>query len=215
MIQGVAVLDIIPDYKNYTLNDLYSAASAINQEKFPERTAQIQQLIAEKEAEIAANTPAQNSVGGTLATRKDRFWGAIIDAVLQILCAIPFFWFVGWDRLQQATPLFMLAGLVYGLATYLLLHGYLLHKYGQTIGKAEFGMRIETLDGQQATLSHVMLWRYLPTVLLSYVPAIGQLLAGIVNPVLIFGKEKRCLHDYIAKTRVCYVPDAESEPEQQ
>jgi hypothetical protein len=60
-----------------------------------------------------------------------------------------------------------------------------------------------------------MLWRYLPTVLLSYVPAIGQLLAGIVNPVLIFGKEKRCLHDYIAKTRVCYVPDAESEPEQQ
>ena len=67
--------------------------------------------------------------------------------------------------MQQPTPLFMLAGLVYGVATYLLLHGYLLHKYGQTIGKAEFGMRIETLDGQQATLSHVMLWRYLPTVL--------------------------------------------------
>ncbi|MDP2715227.1 RDD family protein [Rheinheimera sp.] len=203
-------MDISPDYKNYTLEDLYSAARSINQEMFPERTAQIHQLIAEKEAELAANSSAQNDADNTLATRTHRFWGAIIDMVLQIICTIPFFWFVGWERLQQLTPWLMLAGLVYGVAVYLLLHGYLLHKYGQTIGKAEFGMRIETLDGKQATLSHVMLWRYLPTILFSYVPAIGQFLAGLVNPLFIFGKEKRCLHDYIAKTRVSYISNAES-----
>lgn len=209
-------MDISPDYKNYTLNDLYSAASAINQQKFPERAAEIQQLIAEKEAELAAtHSLAQNGAVNTLATRTHRFWGAIIDMVLQLICSIPFFWVAGWERLQQPTPWIMLAGLVYGVAVYLLLHGYLLHKYGQTIGKAEFGMRIETLDGKQAALSHVMLWRYLPSLLLSYVPAIGQLLAGLVNPLFIFGKEKRCLHDYIAKTRVCYVPATESTPEQQ
>ncbi|HEY0922211.1 RDD family protein [Rheinheimera pacifica] len=203
-------MDISPDYKNYTLDDLYSAARSINQEMFPERTAQIHQLIAEKEAHLAENSSAQSEVTNTLATRTHRFWGAVIDMVLQIICTIPFFWFVGWERMQQLTPWLMLAGLVYGLAVYLLLHGYLLHKYGQTIGKAEFGMRIETLDGKQATLSHVMLWRHLPTLLLSYVPAIGQLLAGLVNPLFIFGKNKRCLHDYIAKTRVSYISNAES-----
>ena len=209
-------MDISPDYKNYTLDDLYSAARSINQQMFPERTAQIRQLIAEKEAELAANSSAQNEVTNTLATRTHRFWGAVIDMVLQIICTIPFFWFVGWERLQQQlTPWLMLAGLVYGVAVYLLLHGYLLHKYGQTIGKAEFGMRIETLDGQQATLSHVMLWRYLPTLLFSYVPAIGQFLVGLVNPLFIFGKEKRCMHDYIAKTQVCYLPDTDPAPEEQ
>ncbi len=208
-------MDINPDYKNYTLDDLYSAARSINQDKYPERTAQIHQLIAEKEAQLAEARSEQHEVSDIRATRTHRFWGAIIDGVLQLICTIPFIWFVGWEQLLQATPWIMLAALAYGVTVYLLLHGYLLHKYGQTIGKAEFGMRIETLDGQQATLSHVMLWRYLPTLLFSYVPAIGQFLAGLVNPLFIFGKEKRCLHDYIAKTRVCYVQDNKSTAEQQ
>ena len=208
-------MDITPDYKNYTLDDLYSAARSINQQMYPERSAQIQQLIAEKEAALAESNSARNELDTGLATRTHRFWGAIIDGVLQLICTIPFFWYVGWEQIRQPTPWLMLAGMVYGIAMYLLLHGYLLHKYGQTIGKAEFGMRIETLDGQQATLSHVMLWRYLPMVLFSNVPAIGQFLAGLVNPLFIFGKEKRCMHDYIAKTRVCYLPDTDPAPEQQ
>jgi len=203
-------LDISPDYKNYTLDDLYSAARSISQDKYPERTAQIHQFIAEKEAQLAEARQEQHEVSDIRATRTHRFWGAIIDGVLQLICTIPFFWYVGWEEIQQPTPWLMLAGMVYGIAVYLLLHGYLLYKYGQTIGKAEFGMRIETLDGQQATLSHVMLWRYLPTLLFSYVPAVGQLLAGLVNPLFIFGKEKRCLHDYIAKTRVYYISDTDS-----
>ena len=208
-------MDISPDYKNYTLDDLYSAARSINQQMFPERTAQIHQLIAEKEAALAESNSARNEPDTALATRTHRFWGAIIDGVLQLICTIPFIWYVGLERLLHPTPWIMLAALAFGVTAYLLLHGYLLHKYGQTIGKAEFGMRIETLDGQQATLSHVMLWRYLPTLLFSYVPAIGQFLVGLVNPLFIFGKEKRCMHDYIAKTQVCYLPDTDPAPEEQ
>lgn len=208
-------MDISPDYKNYTLEDLYSAARSINQQMYPERTAQIHQLIAEKEAALAESHSARNEPDTALATRTHRFWGAIIDGVLQLICTIPFIWYVGLERLLHPTPWIMLAAIGYGVVVYLLLHGYLLHKYGQTIGKAEFGMRIETLEGKQATLSHVMLWRYLPMVLFSNVPAIGQFLAGLVNPLFIFGKEKRCMHDYIAKTQVCYLPDTDPAPEEQ
>ena len=93
------------------------------------------------------------------------------------------------------------------MTTYLLIHGYLLYHYGQTIGKSEFGMRIQLLNGEKASLQHVMLWRYLPIVLITFVPVIGQFLSGIFNVLLIFGKQRRCLHDYIAGTEVRYYYD--------
>ena len=73
----------------------------------------------------------------------------------------------------------MLANSANAILVYLALHGYLLHKYGQTIGKAEFGMRIEMLNGEKASLQHIVLWRYLPVILMSFVPVIGQWLTGL------------------------------------
>jgi len=87
----------------------------------------------------------------------------------------------------------------------LILQGYLLFNYGQTIGKHYMGTRIENLDGTKADLKKILLLRILPMSLCSIIPAVGQFITGIVNPLFIFGKEKRCLHDYIAKTKVSYV----------
>jgi hypothetical protein len=65
-------------------------------------------------------------------------------------------------------------------------------------------IRIENLDNTKANLMTIYFKRMIPMQILSIVPFGGQFIAGIVNPLFIFGKEKRCLHDYVAKTKVCY-----------
>ncbi|MDZ7868594.1 MAG: RDD family protein [Rheinheimera sp.] len=167
--------------------------------------------IAQPSAVAAASddTPANARLAGQPASRKDRFLGSLIDLVLQVLASAPFFWYMGLESFQNPTPALMLANSANALLVYLALHGYLLHKYGQTIGKAEFGMRIEMLNGQKASLQHIVLWRYLPVILMSFVPVIGQWLTGLLDPLLIFRKDRRCLHDHIAGTQVhyCYRAD--------
>lgn len=132
---------------------------------------------------------------------------SLIDSFIHLLVFIPLIWFVGLDTFKNLSPLQTLLVALYSMTTYLLIHGYLLYHYGQTIGKSEFGMRIQLLNGEKASLQHVMLWRYLPIVLMTFVPAIGQFLSGIFNVLLIFGKQRRCLHDYIAGTEVRYYYD--------
>lgn len=213
-------MDVRPDYDTYSLDDLYSAARSVNREVYPDRAALIQQHIAHREAEqvsmqqhLQSQQPALTDtpqLPANLAKRSHRFWGAIIDGVLQVLITIPLFWYVGLAAFAEPSLALIVGSALYGVAGYLLLHGYLLHNYGQTIGKAEFGMRIEHLNGQQAGLKHVLLLRYLPMMGLSLIPGIGNFIAGLVNPLMIFGRDKRCLHDRIAQTRVCYV-DAEQQ----
>ena len=152
----------------------------------------------------SVDTPVNVRLAGQPASRKDRFLGWLIDLVLQVLASAPFFWYMGLEAFQNPTPAVMLANSANAILVYLALHGYLLHKYGQTIGKAEFGMRIEMLNGEKANLQHIVLWRYLPVILLSFVPVIGQWLTGLLDPLLIFRKDRRCLHDHIAGTQVHY-----------
>lgn len=219
-------MDVTPDYDKYSLDDLYSAADSIDREQYPERAALIQQHITEREArqtaelqtqqQLAALQPeprvaAAPEVPANLAKRSHRFWGAIIDGVLQILISIPLFWYVGLAAFADPSLGLIIGSFLYGVAAYIVLHGYLLHRYGQTIGKAEFGMRIEHLDGRQVDLKHVLLLRHLPMMGLTFIPVIGNLIAGLVNPLMIFGKQKRCLHDRIAQTRVCYISDKQQQ----
>ncbi|GGW84110.1 hypothetical protein GCM10007391_17260 [Alteromonas halophila] len=72
----------------------------------------------------------------------------------------------------------------------------------QTVGKHFMSIRIENLDGTQATLATILLKRMLPMQIVSLIPGIGQILVGFVDPLFIFTKQRRCVHDYIANTRV-------------
>jgi uncharacterized RDD family membrane protein YckC len=113
--------------------------------------------------------------------------------------------YVGLEKLQEQSLEMIVYGFLYGLVVMLILHGYLLYTYAQTIGKHYMGIRIENLDGTQATFSTIFLKRMLPIQVVGIIPSVGSIIAGLVNPLFIFGKDKRCLHDYIAKTKVCYV----------
>ena len=192
------------DFSTYTLDELYSSARAIDREAYPDRAKEIDDLIKTREAQ----SPSENVVSklaGEKATRSDRLVAAIVDGILGVVCFIPVFMLVGFDNLSQPT-LTLSAGLLgYGILSTLVLHGYLMYQRGQTIGKSLMSIRIENLDGTQASFTTIYFKRMLSMQLLSLVPSVGQFIAGFVNPLFIFGKDKRCLHDHFAGTKVSYV----------
>jgi uncharacterized RDD family membrane protein YckC len=192
------------DFSTYTLDELYSSARAIDREAYPDRAKEIDDLIKMREAQ----SPSENivsKVAGEKATRSDRLVAAIVDGVLGVVCFIPVFILVGFDNLSQPTLTLSASLLGYGILSTLVLHGYLMYQRGQTIGKSLMSIRIENLDGTQASFTTIYFKRMLCMQLLSLVPSVGQFIAGFVNPLFIFGKDKRCLHDHLAGTKVSYV----------
>jgi uncharacterized RDD family membrane protein YckC len=91
---------------------------------------------------------------------------------------------------------------VFGVAAYLLFHGYLLHKGGQTIGKRLVGTRIVSVeDNRILPLWKVFTLRYLSISVVAQIPGIGPALS-LVDSLFVFRGDKRCVHDLIAGTKV-------------
>ena len=91
--------------------------------------------------------------------------------------------------------------LVIGQVLFLLVQGYLLHTQGQTIGKKLLKIKIVSLDDKLLGIGQLYFVRYLTFSLIAQIPYIGGLI-GIVNVLFIFGKDRRCLHDRLAGTKV-------------
>ena len=194
-------MDTPIDFSTYTLDELYSSAKVIDRERFPERAKEIDELIKTREAQDPAHN-ADLKIAGEKASRGDRLVAAIIDGLLGIAVFIPVIMYIGFESLSQ--PNLSLTAFLWGFGVFsmLVLHGYLMYQCGQTIGKYCMSIRIENLDGTQASFTTIYLKRMLPMQLLSLVPSVGQFIAGFVNPAFILGKDKRCLHDHIAGTKV-------------
>jgi uncharacterized RDD family membrane protein YckC len=196
------------NFNNYTLGELYDSARSIDRNAYPDRAKEIDELILKRQSEQPQNEAGENlenKVAGEKATRWDRLWAVLIDAVVHIGATIPLFWYFGMEAFKDPSVSLTVIALIYGLFMTLILQGYLLFNYGQTIGKHIIGIRIENLDGTKANFNKILLLRILPMSICSVIPAIGQFITGFINPIFIFGKERRCLHDYIAKTKVSYV----------
>lgn len=194
-------MDTQIDFTTYTLDELYSSAKVIDRERFPERAKEIDDLIKTREAqELTQNTDSK--IVGEQASRGDRLVAAIIDGLIGIAFTVPLIMYIGFDSLMQPTLGLSLFFLGFGVFGVLVLHGYLVYHRGQTIGKYCISIRIENLDGTQASFTTIYFKRMLPMQLLSLVPSVGQFIVGFVNPAFIFGKDKRCLHDHIAGTKV-------------
>jgi uncharacterized RDD family membrane protein YckC len=146
-----------------------------------------------------------NEVAGNLASRWKRLGGSFIDGLISMVIIAPIMLatgvlqrvFRGEDMTfgQQAT--FFAVGWV----VFLILNGYLLRNRGQTIGKAAVKTKIVDLSGNLPNFGKIVVFRYLILGLIAQIP-IGGTVAVFVNPLFIFGKERRCLHDYMAGTRV-------------
>lgn len=99
---------------------------------------------------------------------------------------------------------------VLGLAvfSYLLLNGYLLWRHGQTIGKKVLGIAIYAAGQTQSEVRQpAPLWRliciralFFPLLFIAIVPWFAP--PALLDQLFIFGKRRRCLHDYVSGTVV-------------
>ncbi|AEG94323.1 RDD family protein [Ramlibacter tataouinensis] len=139
------------------------------------------------------------------ATRARRFWAAMLDtgigvfALLLLEAVLPEAIWPGdsgeaWWTLQPADA-------ARDFLLFLLLHGVLLLRRGQTIGKALLGIRIVRSDGGTPSAFQLLAVRHGLLYALMIVPGVG-LFVVLVDSLLIFRSSRRCLHDTLADTIV-------------
>jgi uncharacterized RDD family membrane protein YckC len=158
----------------------------------------------------APNVPVRDVFNDTqtLASRGKRFGAAIIDFILQMAVGFPILLaFFGFSFTEYAAfavqnqYLLALYGLIVGIVIYLVLHGYLLHTNGQTIGKKVLGIKVVRKDGSKADIVRLVGIRWLPFAVIAQIPFIGFLLV-LVNYLMIFRESHLCFHDDLANTKV-------------
>lgn len=141
-----------------------------------------------------------------LAGRGARLGAVILDNVfvagLAMIAAVVL---PQMEKNNQETALIVF-GLVMGLGLIILLgfNLYYLHRDGQTLGKKIVGIRILRSDGSHCELWRIIVLRFLPVGLLGAIPLLGPIVS-LVDALMIFGEERRCLHDLIADTIVVNV----------
>ncbi|MBV1869802.1 MAG: RDD family protein [Gammaproteobacteria bacterium] len=144
--------------------------------------------------------------GYTLATPGDRFLAALADGFLAgLVTLLPLYYFALADFPKMSDgslpASFLLGTHIFSFLFFLIMHGYLLKKYGQTIGKNIVGIKIVTVANQLPDFKYLILLRYLPLWTAVFIPIIGGLFPT-VDILFIFRKDRRCIHDLIAGTMV-------------
>ena len=145
------------------------------------------------------------SESSSLASLGLRLGGAIIDTIIALAVLFPLMYLTGyWESAMagEQTVADTVLWAITGVVAFLVVHGYLLANYGQTVGKRLVGTRIVSVqDDKILPFGRVIGLRYLPLWVVSQVPAIGPLL-GIIDVLFIFRRDRRCVHDLIAGTKV-------------
>lgn len=150
-----------------------------------------------------------------LATLGQRLAAAIIDVLTFLVVYIPLFAGIGFSAIAQMnenpeqienlelTPNWGLIGLALVLGLGLLVVNIaMLVQRGQTIGKRVMAIRIVDVE-QDVNPGWVrtIILRSVVNACITMVPILGGLYS-LVDILFIFGKDRRCIHDLIATTRV-------------
>jgi uncharacterized RDD family membrane protein YckC len=139
-----------------------------------------------------------------LASLGARFNGHLLDVMLFGVPLVPLLLGQILDPRGGALFWILCAAGVLGILGVFGLNLYWLRQSGQSIGKRVLRTRIVMLDGSPAPLWRIVFLRMLPLGVaaagLSLVPP-GNL-AILIDGAVIFGNERRCIHDYLAGTKV-------------
>jgi len=140
-----------------------------------------------------------------LASLGKRLGAAIIDTIILIAIQFPLLMISGyWNEAMEGRMdmgYMIFAGLS-GIIVYLLINGYLLAKRGQSVGKMLLKTQIVSVqDGRILPLPRLVGLRLLPVWVVSMIPLVGNILP-LIDVLFIFRKDRRCVHDLIAGTRV-------------
>ena len=139
-----------------------------------------------------------------LPSRWKRLGAALIDMAIGIALAIPAILYqiyileIPWGEVvpfEHEAIVF-----AYSAVAFFAVNGYLLIKRGQTVGKLALGIKIATVYYTKPSVFNLTVIRTYAFWLLSYNPWLSLL--GLVDVLFIFRKDKRCIHDHVAKTTV-------------
>lgn len=154
------------------------------------------------------------------ATRLSRLAAYLID----MLILAPFTAFYAWGAFKILTfferiallmdddmPLYVymiisLGGMCFNWTIYVAVNAFWLNKYGQTIGKRVMKIYIADVNNteEKAEFIDILLKRIGFIAVIPLIPVIGGLIA-LIDYLMVFTTDKRCLHDMAAKTKVMRV----------
>jgi uncharacterized RDD family membrane protein YckC len=138
-----------------------------------------------------------------LAERGTRLGAALIDGLLKLFIWLPALALIplSANGREPSTPEFIAVGGAMLLVVIALIawNCVWLLRYGQTPGKRALGIRIVRRDGTPADLGRLIGLRFAP---MFFINLVFGALSWLVDVLLIFGEERRCLHDLMADTVV-------------
>jgi uncharacterized RDD family membrane protein YckC len=149
-----------------------------------------------------------------LAGRFTRFAAALVDGILVGLVIWPIMFITGYFQRSQEDQVGALEELgmqLFGITVMLALNGYLLSSRGQSVGKLLTKIQIvDAADGKLLPFLRVYVYRQLWVLPLSILVTLtpgyfDDLIISVVllvDAAMIFGNQRRCLHDYIAGSKV-------------
>ncbi|HSI49392.1 MAG TPA: RDD family protein [Ideonella sp.] len=145
---------------------------------------------------------AEVTGAGELAGRWSRLGAALLDGAISGALTYGASKAIGVAWLSEDTSLTRLFPLyVASFVLFTLVQGWFLHTRSQTIGKIALGIRIKRSDGTPAMLGRTLGLRIGVMWLVAMIPVVGPLVS-LADSLFIFGKSRRCLHDFIADTIV-------------
>ncbi|ALN58501.1 MULTISPECIES: RDD family protein [Lysobacter] len=151
---------------------------------------------------------APNGGEQELADRGIRLVAAIIDGVILMVLLVPLMFIGGYmDAVMQAAQTgqqpygLQIAWGVGALLLFFAVQYLPLSQNGQTWGKKVMKIKIVDQDGNKPDLVTLMGKRYLFQNGIGLIPCLGGLIS-LVDVLMIFRQDRRCLHDQIAGTRV-------------
>jgi uncharacterized RDD family membrane protein YckC len=150
--------------------------------------------------------------GGQLASRWVRLGGRLLDSLIIILAMVPGILVfiplaVAADRGgpgagAQVGAFFSIVVMFGGAIAVVIVNWVMISNSGQSIGKKIVGTRIVKIDtGEPPGFLYGVVLREWVISLIGAIPYLGACI-NFIGILLIFGEERRCLHDYIASTRV-------------
>ena len=135
-----------------------------------------------------------------LASRGARLAASLVDGLAALAAAIPLVFGIALADSSSgsgATTGLAIVGIL-AFGAFAIYQIRLLIGEGQTIGKKLMNIRIvDYHDGTVPSVSQVFLRRYVLNGVLGNIP-----FYSFVDILMIFGAEKRCIHDYLAGTKV-------------
>lgn len=140
--------------------------------------------------------------GFSKASRGSRLGAYLIDALLFALCFGPGYYGLITSEVSVGAGFNTIASVAALAGLVLILYNCVqLYRHGQTVGKKWVGIRIARTDGTRASFGRILGLRAVVPTLIGAIPLIGAFFT-LVDVLLIFGNERRCIHDYLADTIV-------------